>query len=101
MGARIELRPDRRFIIEGVVGSTGAEHALAGDRIEAFSYLTAGLVTGGRVRVFGCPQGRLVTAISTLHRMGARFEITDDYLVAEAQKGLGPSVVRPTRTPGS
>jgi UDP-N-acetylglucosamine 1-carboxyvinyltransferase len=100
MGARIELRPDRRFIIEGVVGLIGAEHALAGDRIEAFSYLTAGLVTGGRVRVFGCPQGRLVTAISTLHRMGARFEITDDYLVAEAQKGLGPSVVMTDTHPG-
>jgi UDP-N-acetylglucosamine 1-carboxyvinyltransferase len=100
MGARIELRPDRRFIIEGVVALTGAEHSLAGDRIEAFSYLTAGLVTGGRVRVFGCPQGRLVTAISTLHRMGARFEITDDYIVAEAAKGLGPSVVMTDTHPG-
>ncbi|HEX4905649.1 MAG TPA: UDP-N-acetylglucosamine 1-carboxyvinyltransferase [Acidimicrobiales bacterium] len=100
MGARIELRPDRRFIIEGVVGLVGADHALAGDRIEAFSYLTAGLVTGGRVRVFGCPQGRLVTAISTLHRMGARFEITDDYLAAEAKKGLGPSVVMTDTHPG-
>ena len=100
MGARIELRPDRRFIIEGVVALTGAEHSLAGDRIEAFSYLTAGLVTRGRVRVYGCPQGRLVTAISTLHRMGARFEITDDYLVAEAAKGLGPSVVMTDTHPG-
>jgi UDP-N-acetylglucosamine 1-carboxyvinyltransferase len=100
MGARIELRPDRRFIIEGVVGLIGAEHALAGDRIEAFSYLTAGLVTGGKVRVFGCPQGRLVTAISTLHRMGARFEITDDSLSAEAAKGLGPSVVMTDTHPG-
>ena len=100
MGARIELRPDRRFIVEGVVGLVGAEHALAGDRIEAFSYLTAGLVTGGRVRVFGCPQGRLITAISTLHRMGARFEITDEYVAAEAAKGLGPSVVMTDTHPG-
>jgi UDP-N-acetylglucosamine 1-carboxyvinyltransferase len=100
MGARIELRPDRRFIIEGMVGLVGAEHALAGDRIEAFSYLTAGLITGGSVRVFGCPQGRLVTAISTLHRMGARFEITDDYLAAEAKHGLGPAVVMTDTHPG-
>jgi UDP-N-acetylglucosamine 1-carboxyvinyltransferase len=100
MGARIELRPDRRFIIEGVVGLVGAEHSLAGDRIEAFSYLTAGLITGGRVRVYGCPQGRLITAISTLHRMGARFEITDDFVAAEAAKGLGPSVVMTDTHPG-
>src|SRR3954453_18166276 len=100
MGARIELRPDRRFIIEGVVGLVGAEHALAGDRIEAFSYLAAGLATGGRVRVFGCPQGRLVTAISTLHRMGVRFEITDYYLAAEAPDGLGSLTVQTDTHPG-
>ena len=34
-------------------------------------------MTGGKVTVRGCQQGRLVTAISTLHRMGARFDITD------------------------
>src|SRR3712207_2825437 len=50
MGARIELRPDRRFVIEGVDRLEGARHSLAGDRIEAYSYLVAGLVTGGRVR---------------------------------------------------
>jgi UDP-N-acetylglucosamine 1-carboxyvinyltransferase len=87
MGARLELRPDRRFVIEGVERLGRAEHSLQGDRIEAFSYLAAGLATGGKVRVFGCPQGRLVTAISTLHRMGVSFEITDYYVSAEAPPG--------------
>jgi UDP-N-acetylglucosamine 1-carboxyvinyltransferase len=99
MGARIELRPDRRFVIEGVDRLEGAEHRLDGDRIEAFSYLAAGLVTGGRVRVHGCPQGRLVTAISTLHRMGARFEITDDW-VAVSAGSLRPAVVQTDTHPG-
>ena len=35
-------------------------------------------MTGGQVRVGGCAQDRLVTAIDTLQQMGARFEITDD-----------------------
>ena len=48
MGARIELSPDRRIVIEGVERLRGASTWLAGDRIEAFSYLVAGLVTGGR-----------------------------------------------------
>ncbi len=99
MGARIELRPDRRFVIEGVDRMQGAEHRLDGDRIEAFSYLVAGLVTGGRVRVHGCAQGRLVTAISTLHRMGARFEITDDWLAVSAGQ-LRPAVVQTDAHPG-
>ncbi len=101
MGARIELRPDRRFVIEGVDRLTGAQQTLAGDRIEAFSYLVAGLATGGRVRVRGCPQDRLVTAISTLHRMGVRFEITDDWVAAEADTvGLRPAVVHTDTHPG-
>lgn len=99
MGARIELRPDRRFVVEGVDRLQGAEHFLAGDRIEAFSYLVAGLVTGGRVRVRGCVQGRLVTAISTLQRMGARFEITDEWVAAEAGR-LGHAVVQTDTHPG-
>lgn len=100
MGARLELRPDRRFVIEGVDRLQGAEHSLQGDRIEAFSYLAAGLMTNGRVRVFGCPQGRLVTAISTLHRMGARFEITDYYVAAEAPEGLRSLAVQTDTHPG-
>jgi UDP-N-acetylglucosamine 1-carboxyvinyltransferase len=99
MGARIELRPDRRFVIEGVDRLQGATHRLHGDRIEAFSYLVAGLVTGGEVRVHGCDQGRLVTAISTLHRMGARFEITDDWVTASADE-LRPAVVQTDTHPG-
>ncbi|MBW8824821.1 MAG: UDP-N-acetylglucosamine 1-carboxyvinyltransferase [Acidobacteria bacterium] len=99
MGASIELRPDRRFVIEGVDRLSGAEHSLQGDRIEAVSYLVAGLVTGGRVRVFGCPQGRLITAISTLQRMGARFEITDYYVAAEASQ-LRSNVVQTDTHPG-
>ena len=100
MGARLERRPDRRFVIEGVDRLQGAEHSLQGDRIEAFSYLAAGLATGGRVRVFGCPQGRLVTAISTLHRMGVRFEITDYHLTAEAPDGLKSLTVQTDTHPG-
>ncbi len=99
MGARIEMRPNRRFVIEGVADLAGAAHRLAGDRIEAFSYLVAGLVTGGRVRVRGCAQDRLVTAISTLHRMGARFEITDEWVAAEADELL-PAVVQTDTHPG-
>jgi UDP-N-acetylglucosamine 1-carboxyvinyltransferase len=99
MGARIELRPGRRFIIDGVAALDGAAHHLQGDRIEAFSYLIAGLITGGEVRVHGCSQERLVTAISTLHRMGARFEITDSSVSARAEH-LTPAAVETDTHPG-
>lgn len=99
MGARLELRPGRRFVIEGVDRLQGADTTLAGDRNEAFSYLVAGLVTGGQVRVAGCAQDRLVTAISTLQRMGAGFEITDTWLRATAES-LRPAAVQTDTHPG-
>ncbi len=99
MGARIELRPNRRIVIEGVEELSGAAHHLKGDRIEAFSYLVAGLITGGEVRVHGCSQERLVTAISTLSGMGARFEITDSSVSARADK-LQPAAVETDTHPG-
>ncbi|GAA2444456.1 UDP-N-acetylglucosamine 1-carboxyvinyltransferase [Actinomadura vinacea] len=100
MGAGISFSPERRIVVEGVDRLHGAETTLAGDRIEAFSYLVAGLVTRGEVRVHGCPQDRLVTAITTLARMGARFEITDDWIMASAPRGLRPAAVQTDTHPG-
>lgn len=99
MGARIEMRPNRRIIIDGVDTLNGAAHHLKGDRIEAFSYLVAGLITGGEVRVHGCSQDRLVTAISTLQGMGARFDITDSSIAASADT-LTPAAVQTDTHPG-
>lgn len=99
MGAHIALRPDRRFVIEGVESLSGAEAALQGDRLEAFSYLVAGLVTGGQVRVSGCGQDRLVTAINTLQRMGAHFQITDTWITATSSR-LRPAAVQTDTHPG-
>jgi UDP-N-acetylglucosamine 1-carboxyvinyltransferase len=100
MGARIGFKPDRRIVIEGVDRLGGAATRLQGDRLEAFSYLVAGLMTGGQVRVGGCAQDRLVTAIDTLQKMGARFSITDDYISASADDGLRPAAVQTDTHPG-
>ncbi|MGH9054286.1 MAG: UDP-N-acetylglucosamine 1-carboxyvinyltransferase [Acidimicrobiales bacterium] len=100
MGARIELRPDRRIVIEGVGELRGASTRLQGDRNEAFSYLVAGLLTGGQVRVTGCGQDRLVTAITTLMRMGARVDLDDSGLTASAPDGLRAAAVQTDVHPG-
>jgi len=100
MGASIELQPDRRIVIEGVDRLDGASTTLEGDRIEAWSYLCAGVVTGGEVRVAGCRQDRLVTAINVLHRMGARVEVTDDWTTASVSGSLRPVAVSTDTHPG-
>ncbi|RJL31209.1 UDP-N-acetylglucosamine 1-carboxyvinyltransferase [Bailinhaonella thermotolerans] len=100
MGALIELSPDRRIVVEGVPRLHGASTRLAGDRLEAFSYLVAGLISGGEVRVHGCHQDRLVTAITTLARMGAQFHITDDWISASAPERLRGAPVQTGTHPG-
>jgi UDP-N-acetylglucosamine 1-carboxyvinyltransferase len=50
--------------------------------------------------VHGCHQDRLVTAITTLARMGARFEITDDWIMASAPDGLRNAAVQTDTHPG-
>ena len=83
-----------------VLELSGATHHLKGDRLETFSYLVAGLVTGGKVRVHGCSQDRLVTAISTLAGMGARFEITDSSVAAWSDGPLRPTAIETDTHPG-
>ncbi len=100
MGARIEFSPDRRIVIEGVPRLNGARARLAGDRNEAFSYLVAGLLTGGTVRVIGCPQERLSTAITTLLRMGADVDIDEHGMTASAAAGLSAAAVQTDTHPG-
>jgi UDP-N-acetylglucosamine 1-carboxyvinyltransferase len=100
MGARIGFSPDRRIVVEGVERLHRATARLQGDRLEAFSYLVAGLMTGGRVRVAGCAQDRLVTALNTLQAMGASFEITDSWISASAESGLRPAAVQTDTHPG-
>ncbi|HVA74254.1 MAG TPA: UDP-N-acetylglucosamine 1-carboxyvinyltransferase [Acidimicrobiales bacterium] len=100
MGARIELKPDRVIVIEGVERLRGARTRLQGDRNEAFSYLVAGLLTGGQVRVVGCEQDRLVTAITTLMRMGAVVDVDDHGMAAFAPDGLRAAAVQTDVHPG-
>jgi UDP-N-acetylglucosamine 1-carboxyvinyltransferase len=100
MGARVLRSPGRRFTIEGVDRLRGASTRLAGDRLEAFSYLVAGLISGGEVKVAGCPQGNLVTATTTLQRMGADVRITDDWITATQPDGLKAIAVHTDTHPG-
>jgi UDP-N-acetylglucosamine 1-carboxyvinyltransferase len=99
MGARLEQRPDRQFVIEGVERTARCPHPTAGRSSRGLLVSVAGLITGGNVRVAGCSQDRLVTAITTLSRMGAVIEINDDWITA-SPTGLRPVAVHTDTHPG-
>ncbi|GHO43381.1 UDP-N-acetylglucosamine 1-carboxyvinyltransferase [Ktedonospora formicarum] len=78
MGAIIELRVDRRIVIEGVEKLHGASHTLLSDRNEAVSLAIATYLTHGDVYLRGAQQDTLLTFLNTLSKMNLRFDIDDE-----------------------
>lgn len=78
MGAIIELKVDRRIVIEGVARLHGASHTLLNDRNEAVSLAIAAYLTKGDVYLQGAQQDTLITFLNTLSKMRLPFEVDDD-----------------------
>jgi UDP-N-acetylglucosamine 1-carboxyvinyltransferase len=78
MGAIIELKVDRRIVIEGVDRLRGASHTLLSDRNEAVSLAIATYLTRGDVYLRRAQQDTLLTFLNTLSKMGLGFEVDDE-----------------------
>jgi UDP-N-acetylglucosamine 1-carboxyvinyltransferase len=75
MGAIIEIKVDRRIVIEGVDRLHGARHTLLSDRNEAVSLAVAAYLTKGDVYLQGAQQDTLLTFLNTLSKMQLHFEV--------------------------
>jgi UDP-N-acetylglucosamine 1-carboxyvinyltransferase len=84
MGARIAGHGSPTITIDGVDALSGAHHSVLPDRIEAGTYLIAGAITRGRVRVEGCRPGDLAALFDAFERAGVPYE-----------RGLGESGAEP------
>lgn len=78
MGAIIEMKVDRRIVIEGVDRLHGASHTLLTDRNEAVSLAVAAYLTKGDVYLEGAQQDTLLTFLNTLSKMQLHFEVDDE-----------------------
>jgi UDP-N-acetylglucosamine 1-carboxyvinyltransferase len=76
MGARIEGAGTSTIRIDGVdkLHGTAAPHEIIPDRIEAGTYLIAGAITGGDVRVTRCAPHHLEALVAKLREAGVRVE---------------------------
>jgi UDP-N-acetylglucosamine 1-carboxyvinyltransferase len=99
MGARVELTPGRRFVIEGVESLHGATTRLQGDRLEAFSYLVAGLITGGGCASPGAPGAPGHRHQRRCSAWARSFEINDDW-IRHTPNGLRAIAVHTDTHPG-
>ena len=78
MGAIIELKADRRIVIESVDRLHGAQHTLLSDRMEAASLAVAAYLTKGDIYLRRVQQDTLLTFLNTLSKMKLDFEVDDD-----------------------
>jgi UDP-N-acetylglucosamine 1-carboxyvinyltransferase len=92
MGAKITGAGTTTIRIEGVDSLHGAHYDVLPDRIETGTYLVAGAISGGRVRVRDTDPTLLDAVLQKLHEAGAELEIGDDYIVLDMH-GRRPQAV--------
>jgi len=88
MGADIEGDGTHRIVIRGVERISGGEITTIPDRIEAATYLAAGLITGGDVTVTGCNAQDLEAFLAQVRACGGEVEIGEDWIRCAAPKRL-------------
>ncbi len=78
MGAIISVDTDRVIRIEGVERLVGYRHTSLPDRIEAASWASAALATGGDIDVLGARQPEMTAFLNTFRKVGGGFEVHDE-----------------------
>jgi UDP-N-acetylglucosamine 1-carboxyvinyltransferase len=80
LGAKIRGAGTDTIVIQGVERLTGASYDVLPDRIETGTYLVAGAITGGRVRVKGTRPDHLDAVVAKLREAGAKIEVGDSWI---------------------
>ena len=88
LGAQISGAGTDRITVLGVDELGGAEHTVIPDRIEAGTFLIAGIATGGDVTVLNATAEHLPNFVDKLREMGAEVEVHGSKIRAAATNGL-------------
>jgi UDP-N-acetylglucosamine 1-carboxyvinyltransferase len=80
MGARIQGAGTDKIVINGVPNLHGTSYEVLPDRIEAGTYLVAGAITGGRIRVKNVRPDHLDAVLAKLAEAGASISIGADWV---------------------
>ena len=101
MGAIITVQTDRVIHIEGVESLSGYNHSAMSDRIEAASWGSAALATGGDIFVEGATQADMMTFLNTFRKVGGDLDIREDGIrFSHPGAALKPIVVETDVHPG-
>ena len=92
MGAKIEGAGTDTISIQGVERLTGTHYEVLPDRIESGTYLVAGAITGGHVKLKNTRPDHLDAVVAKLREAGARVETGDSWIEMD-MKGKRPRAV--------
>ncbi len=92
MGAKIEGAGTETLQIQGVKSLQGCYYEVLPDRIETGTYLVAGALTGGRVRVKNTRPDMMQSVLEKLREAGAEITTAEDWIDLD-MKGRRPQAV--------
>ena len=99
-GARIDGIGTRTLEVEGVEGLNPIEYETIADRIEAGTFLVAGLMTRGDVTVADCRPEHMQTVLEKLAEMGASIETGKSHVRITHDGPIRPVPIRTAPYPG-
>ncbi len=100
MGAKIEGAGTSVMRIQGVDTLHGTRHRINPDRIEAGTFLVAGAITGGDLRVMQCNPAHLGAVIGKLQECGVRLDIEGDSIRVRSEGSLRSADITTEEYPG-
>jgi len=100
LGAKIDGVGTSTLTIEGVESLGGGDYHITSDRIEAGTYLVAGAMTGGDVRVTDCRPDHLRIVLEKLAEVGAEITVEDNGIRVRGGDLHQPIAIRTLPYPG-
>jgi UDP-N-acetylglucosamine 1-carboxyvinyltransferase len=100
MGAKIEGAGSSVIRVQGVDKLHGTRHRINPDRIEAGTFLIAGAITGGDLRVTQCNPAHLSSVIAKLQECGVRLDVEGDTIRVRSEGNLRSADISTEEYPG-
>lgn len=98
MGARISGAGTDTIVVQGVNSLKGTRYEVLPDRIETGTYLVAGAITGGRVKLKNTNPTLLDSVLGKLTEAGAKIDSGDDWIELD-MRGRRPQAVEVKTAP--
>jgi UDP-N-acetylglucosamine 1-carboxyvinyltransferase len=94
MGAEIKGLGTNTIIVKGVSSLNAAEHTIIFDRIEAGTYLVAGIMAGGKIKCNNVEPDKMESIIQKLKETGATVTQDKTSVTVSSKKNFNPVDIR-------